>query len=99
MAPQERTAAKPIIAVCTAKCRRAMLNRTEGRPKARQRLGAAPLKELFDLVRGPAATIAAQVRWRGLLVVAVDGTLLPVPDTPANLTVFAKQRCNHGSGG
>ncbi|MER8162700.1 hypothetical protein [Streptomyces sp. NPDC094472] len=76
-----------------------MLNRTEGRPKARQRLGAAPLEELFDLVRGPAATIAAQVRWRGLLVVAVDGTLLPVPDTPANLTVFAKQRCNHGSGG
>ncbi|MFE9009751.1 hypothetical protein ACFYOY_48240 [Streptomyces sp. NPDC007875] len=54
---------------------------------------------MFDLVRGPAATIAAQVRWRGLLVVAVDGTLLPVPDTPANLTVFAKQRCNHGSGG
>ncbi|MEE4598093.1 hypothetical protein V2J94_40645 [Streptomyces sp. DSM 41524] len=56
-------------------------------------------QERFDLVRGPAATIAAQVRWRGPLVVAVDGTLLPVPDTPANLTVFAKQRCNHGSGG
>jgi len=41
------------------------------------------LKALFDLVRGP----AAQARWRGLLVVAVDGTLLPVPDTPENLTV------------
>lgn len=67
--------------------------------QARQRLGAAPLKALFDMVRGPVATTAAQARWRGLLVVAVDGTLLPVSDTPANLTVFAKQRCNHGSGG
>ncbi|MGW0789831.1 IS4 family transposase [Streptomyces sp. NPDC002911] len=67
--------------------------------QARQRLGAAPLRALFDLVRGPVATVAAQTRWRGLLVVAVDGTLLSVPDTPENLTVFAKQRCNHGSGG
>ncbi|MFF8996369.1 IS4 family transposase, partial [Streptomyces sp. NPDC014983] len=67
--------------------------------QARQRLGAAPLKALFDLVRGPVATVAAQTRWRGLLVVAVDGTLLPVPDTAANLTVFAKQRCNNGAGG
>ncbi|MHA6758198.1 IS4 family transposase [Streptacidiphilus sp. PAMC 29251] len=67
--------------------------------QARQRLGAAPLKALFDLVRGPVATTAVQARWRGLLVVAVDGTLLPVPDTPANLTLFTKQRCNNGSGG
>ncbi|MCX4759344.1 IS4 family transposase [Kitasatospora purpeofusca] len=67
--------------------------------QARQRLGPAPLKALFDLVRGPAATTAAQTRWRGLLVVAVDGTLLPVPDAPANLAVFTKQRCNNGSGG
>ncbi|MEU8928213.1 transposase domain-containing protein [Kitasatospora sp. NPDC048545] len=67
--------------------------------QARQRLGAAPMKALFDLVRGPVATTAAQARWRGLLVVAVDGTLLPVPDAAANLAVFAKQRCNNGTGG
>jgi len=67
--------------------------------QARQRLGAAPLKALFDLLRGPVATTAPQARWRGLLVVAVDGTLLPVPDTPANLAVFSKQRCNGGAGG
>ncbi|MEU1284549.1 IS4 family transposase [Kitasatospora sp. NPDC005856] len=67
--------------------------------QARQRLGAAPVKALFDLVRGPAPTTAAQARWRGLLVVAVDGTLLPVPDSPANLDVFAKQRCHGGAGG
>ncbi|MEV6160547.1 hypothetical protein AB0L71_01190 [Streptomyces sp. NPDC052052] len=57
------------------------------------------MKALFDMVRDPVATVAAQTRWRGLLVVAVYGTLLPVPDTPENLTVFAKQLCNHGSGG
>jgi hypothetical protein len=67
--------------------------------QARQRLGPAPLKALFDLVSGPVATMGSQVRWRRLLVVAVDGTLLPVPDTPENLAVFAKQRCNNGSGG
>ena len=61
--------------------------------------GAVPLKALFDLVRGPVATIAAAGRWRGLRVVAVDGTLLPVPDSPANLAVFTRQRCNNGTSG
>ncbi|WP_301184668.1 IS4 family transposase [Streptomyces niphimycinicus] len=57
------------------------------------------MRALFDLMRGPVATTATATRWRGLLVATVDGTLLPVPDTPANLTVFAKQRCNNGAGG
>jgi hypothetical protein len=36
--------------------------------QARQRLGPAPVRALFDLLRGPAATSATQaVRWRGLL--------------------------------
>ena len=36
--------------------------------QARQRLGPAPLRALFDLLRGPAATTAtAQVSWRGRL--------------------------------
>ncbi|MFE5584018.1 transposase domain-containing protein [Kitasatospora sp. NPDC056531] len=39
--------------------------------QARQRLGPA-LKALFDLLRGPLATTAAQARWHGLLVVALD---------------------------
>ncbi len=67
--------------------------------QARQRLGPAPMKALFDLVRGPAATIAAAGRWRGLRVVAVDGTLLSVPDCPANLAVFARQRLGNGISG
>ena len=67
--------------------------------KARRRLGPAPLRALFDLLRGPAAT-AGPVRWRGLLVCAIDGTIMSVPDGPANLTVFAKQAggpCGGGS--
>ncbi|MET8129599.1 IS4 family transposase, partial [Streptomyces sp. NPDC005231] len=67
--------------------------------QARQRLGAAPMKALFHLVSGPAATTAAAGRWRGLRVVAVDGTLLPVPDCPANLTVFTRQRLGNGTSG
>ncbi|WP_406011716.1 IS4 family transposase (plasmid) [Streptomyces sp. NBC_00984] len=67
--------------------------------QARQRLGPAPMKALFDLVSGPAATTAAAGRWRGLRVVAVDGTLLPVPDCPANLAVFTRQRLGNGISG
>ncbi|MFF0792927.1 IS4 family transposase [Streptomyces spiralis] len=67
--------------------------------QARQRLGPAPMKALFDLVSGPAATTAAAGWWRGLRLVAVDGTLLPVPDCPANLAVFARQRLGNGTSG
>ncbi|WP_327085320.1 IS4 family transposase [Nonomuraea sp. NBC_01738] len=67
--------------------------------QARQRLGPAPMKALFDLISGPAVTTAAAGWWRGLRVVAIDGTLLPVPDCPANLTVFTRQRLGNGTSG
>lgn len=68
--------------------------------QARRRVGAKPLRWLFDLLRGPAAGIGtAGVWWRGLLVVALDGTILTVPDTPAVLTRFSKQAGNHGGTG
>lgn len=62
--------------------------------QARRRLGAAPLRALFDLLRGPAAVPATTVgvRWRGLLVCAIDGTIMTVADTAANLAAFTKQR-------
>lgn len=60
--------------------------------KARSRVGPAPLRALFDLLRGPAATTAGPVRWRGLLVCAIDGTTLSVADSTANLARFSKQR-------
>ncbi|WP_405861931.1 IS4 family transposase [Streptomyces sp. NBC_00090] len=68
--------------------------------QARRRVGTAPLRNLFNLLRGPAAGIGtAGARWRGLLVCAVDGTLAAVPDSPANQAEFARHRCNNGGAG
>jgi hypothetical protein len=68
--------------------------------QARQRLGPAPLRALFDLLRGPAATAAtAQVSWRGRLLCAIDGTTMSVPDSPANLARYVRQRGLHGGSG
>jgi hypothetical protein len=53
--------------------------------QARRRIGVAPLRELFDLLRGPAVGAA---RWRGLLVCAIDGTVLFTPNSAANLAEF-----------
>ncbi|WP_326681613.1 hypothetical protein [Streptomyces sp. NBC_01237] len=68
--------------------------------QARRRVGAKPLRWLFGLLRGPAAGVGtAGVWWRELLVVALDGTILTVPDTSAVLTRFTKQAGNHGGTG
>jgi hypothetical protein len=55
--------------------------------QAFRRIGVAPLAELFDLVRGPAA---GTPRWRGLLVCAIDGTTMVIPDTGANTAAFGR---------
>jgi hypothetical protein len=57
--------------------------------QARRRLGPGPLRELFFLLRGPAP---ASARWRGLLVCAVDGTIMTVADSRANLAACARQK-------
>jgi hypothetical protein len=68
--------------------------------EARQRLGSAPLRALFDLLRGPAATTANHaVRWRGLLVTAIDGTTMSIADAEAVRARYRKQRGNHGGAG
>lgn len=68
--------------------------------QARRRLGAAPLRWLFDLLAGPAAVATSLgVRWHALLVCAIDGTTLSAPDTPANLSLYRKQPGNHGGTG
>jgi hypothetical protein len=68
--------------------------------QARVRLGVAPLRSLFDLLRGPVATATAGgVRWCGLLVCAIDGTTMAVPDGARNLTGYTKQAGNHGGSG
>ncbi len=57
--------------------------------QARRRLGPGPLRELFALLRGPGP---AGARWRGLLVCAIDGTIMTVAGSEANLAVYSKQR-------
>ena len=67
---------------------------------ARRRLGPAPLRALFGLLAGPAASPGTRgVWWRGLLVCAVDGTSLCCPDTAANLAVYRKGGGHHGGTG
>jgi hypothetical protein len=57
--------------------------------QARRRVGVAPLRWLFDLLRGPAAAPRQRgTWWRGLLVCAIDGTVLTLPDTPATRSRF-----------
>jgi hypothetical protein len=58
------------------------------------------MRALFDLLRGPAATTASQaVRWRGLLLTVIDGTMLTVADAAAVRARYPKQRGNHGGSG
>lgn len=57
--------------------------------QARRRLGPGPLRELFFLLRGPAP---GEARRRGLLACAVDGTIMGVAGSAANLAVYSKAR-------
>ncbi|MGH3406929.1 MAG: transposase domain-containing protein, partial [Streptosporangiaceae bacterium] len=52
--------------------------------RARRRVGAGPLRALFETLAGPVGQPGQPgVFYRGLRTVAVDGTLLHVPDDPA----------------
>jgi Insertion element 4 transposase N-terminal/Transposase DDE domain len=72
-----------------------------GLAAARRRIGAAPLRALFDLLRGPASAGPATrgVWWRGRLVTALDGTTMCCRDTPANLAVYRTGGGHHGGTG
>jgi hypothetical protein len=64
---------------------------------ARQRLGLAPVKRLFELIVRPLATqLTRGAFYRHLRLVAIDGTVLNVPDSPANAQAFG--RCDGGRG-
>jgi len=57
--------------------------------EARQRLGAQVMRQLFERVVHPLATPATPGAFLGgLRIMAVDGTLLDVPDSKANARVF-----------
>lgn len=63
--------------------------------QARARLGAAPLEELFHRVAVPMARPGTRGAWfRSWRVMAIDGVIVDVPDTPEN-----NQEFQHTSGG
>ena len=67
--------------------------------QARARLGAAPLRVLFEQAARPLATQATQGAWyRDRRLVALDGTCLDVADTPANQAAFGRPHTSRGQG-
>lgn len=68
--------------------------------QARRRIGVAPLRALFDLLRGSGTGPGTKgVYWRGRLVTAIDGTMMCCPDTEANLRVYRRGGGHHGGTG
>ena len=67
--------------------------------EARQRLGAEPLRRLFDRVARPLATPATPgAFYHGLRLMGIDGTVLDAPDTPANAARFHRSSGGRGDG-
>ncbi|HCF27456.1 MAG TPA: IS4 family transposase, partial [Cyanobacteria bacterium UBA11049] len=66
--------------------------------EARQRLGCRAMSQLFKLLARPLGTAQTPgVFLFGLRVMAVDGTVLDVPDTPANAKVFGYPGSRNGT--
>ena len=66
--------------------------------QARYRLGTRPLALLFRRVCRPLATPTTPGAYLfGLRLMALDGTTLDVPDTPANVRAFGRQRSPRGT--
>lgn len=64
---------------------------------ARQRLGPAPLRALFDRVARPLATPETHGAWyHDWRVVALDGTVMDVPDSEENAEVFGRPGSSRG---
>jgi hypothetical protein len=67
--------------------------------KARARLGPGPLRGLFEAAVRPLAAEQARGAWyRGLRLVAIDGTTLDVPGTPENEARFGRPGSGRGEG-
>jgi len=59
--------------------------------QARQRLGTAPLRELFHRAAVPVAGLGTTGAWlRGRRLMAIDGTSFDVPGTGENVAAFGK---------
>jgi hypothetical protein len=59
--------------------------------QARTRLGEEPVAELFGRIAQPLATAGTPGAWlRDWRLMAIDGVMLDIPDTAANLAVYEK---------
>lgn len=68
--------------------------------QARQRLGEAPVKELFDQVCQPlASTSTIGAFHHGWRLMAIDGMVWDIPDTAANLVEYRRPSSRTGQGG
>jgi len=67
--------------------------------RARQRLGVAPVQCLFSKVVRPLANLNTPgAFYCGLRRMAIDGTVMDVPDTPANAEAFGRPSGSRGDG-
>lgn len=67
--------------------------------EARKRLGVEPVQALFDLVVRPLATaVTPGAFYRGLRLLAMDGTTLNAPDSEANRQAFDRADGGRGKG-
>ena len=67
--------------------------------QARARLGAAPVEALFRRVAVPMARPGSRGAWfRSWRVMAIDGVILDVPDTPENNAEFTHSKGGKGEG-
>lgn len=67
--------------------------------EGRQRLGAEPVKRVFDLVVRPLATPQTPgAFYKGLRLMGIDGTVMDAPDFPANSERFQRSSGGRGQG-
>jgi Insertion element 4 transposase N-terminal/Transposase DDE domain len=67
--------------------------------EARQRLGVEPVRRVFELAVKPLATPETPgAFYHALRLVGIDGTVLDVPDTPANDAHFGRSSNGYGDG-
>ena len=67
--------------------------------QARRRLGVAPLRQLFLETARPMATHqTVGAFYRGWRLMGLDGTVLDVPDTPANSRTFGRPTTGRAAG-
>ena len=65
--------------------------------EGRQRLGVEPVRSVFEQVVRPLATPSTPgAFYKGFRLMAIDGTVQDVPDTPANAAHFGRSRGGRG---